>query len=800
MIEVKLKILLLFFVILLIPFFVSSSISCRGTPDGWYCSGVWLYWCESELSHYLTDCSEIECSGTCPNSLVSTNGFCQSYGPGDAECRYQIENVDIEDNEAGCTGCCYYGYNAGVGDCTAADCLTKCCGNDLGENYWMNIFCDDIYSCFNVPADIACCNTRFDAVDQGNCYLACDAPGGDCLEDASLLSKIQLTGYFPSWDRISNGQLWLPSGIPSGIGSIWLSCDVGEPECEDYCGGLWVIDHCVFGGIDIFCVDDLEGDCCTLFETCPSDDWISGSTDCPARCCNQDCITWSVEECGNDEIEGEEECDDGNTVTEECDYGKTSCIVCDEDCAKVAGETDYCGDGNIDVDYEVCESDDDCDVGFSCIGCTDCLLTVLPCNIIDAYWSDTDGGAYSGSNVAVIEGETAYLIVNGEAGCEGRMVTFDYVDNDLSYPLDSPLGLFNDPISGYNLPTSLPFPAGGTQISHGFITIWMADAASDDLDGIPEVEFTAHAPDNDADSENQLLITEDITEPGCVITDYYWTNKSDGTKFGNDNIRVDHGTEVYLVVDGLNCEGESGTLQYWDYDSIVQQQIISDPSDYGLPISFSFGASENRVIETYTTQWYYADGGIHSGPEYVFKVTIDGVQTDDYSNELIVDKLGDCSDVGLCCDVAECNGPKPGYECSSGVCCTSCGSGGCAGELCMGNEQCGETNSSWEIDVGCEHHCDVALAWRCWSDLGDGNAERRIASSCVDDEDGDNIGTYNIVHEEFELSNPTVVTYTWTEEKLPCFLDQDIPFFDSLGIVFVLSILVGFYLYKKKKI
>ncbi|MBU1245832.1 MAG: hypothetical protein ABIJ20_03080 [Nanoarchaeota archaeon] len=84
-------------------------------------------------------------------------------------------------------------------------------------------------------------------------------------------------------------------------------------------------------------------------------------------------------------------------------------------------------------------------------------------------------------------------------------------------------------------------------------------------------------------------------------------------------------------------------------------------------------------------------------------------------------------------------------------------------------------------------------------DNGDGTGTRKIQTNCIDDGDEDNIGTYDIVYETINLTTELVIS-TRTEENLPCFLDQDIPFFDSLGIIFVLSILIGFYLYKKKKI
>ena len=51
-----------------------------------------------------------------------------------------------------------------------------------------------------------------------------------------------------------------------------------------------------------------------------------------------------------------EQCDDGNAETEPCPYGLPNCMVCDENCQNVVGETSYCGDGIVDrANGESCE-------------------------------------------------------------------------------------------------------------------------------------------------------------------------------------------------------------------------------------------------------------------------------------------------------------------------------------------------------------------------------------------------------------------------------------------------------------
>jgi len=59
--------------------------------------------------------------------------------------------------------------------------------------------------------------------------------------------------------------------------------------------------------------------------------------------------------CGDGLVEGEEECDDGNTNLERCAYNQRSCVVCDPSCQERAGEVSYCGDGVLDFG-ELCDA------------------------------------------------------------------------------------------------------------------------------------------------------------------------------------------------------------------------------------------------------------------------------------------------------------------------------------------------------------------------------------------------------------------------------------------------------------
>jgi cysteine-rich repeat protein len=61
-------------------------------------------------------------------------------------------------------------------------------------------------------------------------------------------------------------------------------------------------------------------------------------------------------QCGDGTVAGNEDCDDGNTVTEICTYGQQSCSVCNNQCKNAAGATSWCGNGSIDTDHgEQCD-------------------------------------------------------------------------------------------------------------------------------------------------------------------------------------------------------------------------------------------------------------------------------------------------------------------------------------------------------------------------------------------------------------------------------------------------------------
>ena len=85
---------------------------------------------------------------------------------------------------------------------------------------------------------------------------------------------------------------------------------------------------------------------------------IDGSEECDDGnstnndACKNDC---TLPQCGDDVVSTGETCDDGNAVTETCAYGLESCTVCDASCNTAAGATSFCGDGILDITEELCD-------------------------------------------------------------------------------------------------------------------------------------------------------------------------------------------------------------------------------------------------------------------------------------------------------------------------------------------------------------------------------------------------------------------------------------------------------------
>lgn len=121
-------------------------------------------------------------------------------------------------------------------------------------------------------------------------------------------------------------------------------------------------------------------------ETCEGLGWLDGGT----LGCEDDCQAYDTSaclgtQCGNDTVEGDEECDWLGEPPVECEYGETECDACTWECTIVPGITSYCGDGRRNY-VEDCDGNDH--GRFTCGGAPavcgdDCTWDVAPCDDLD---------------------------------------------------------------------------------------------------------------------------------------------------------------------------------------------------------------------------------------------------------------------------------------------------------------------------------------------------------------------------------------------------------------------------------
>ncbi|MBL92632.1 MAG: hypothetical protein CMH56_12575 [Myxococcales bacterium] len=101
--------------------------------------------------------------------------------------------------------------------------------------------------------------------------------------------------------------------------------------------------------------------------------------------------------CGDGEVTGAEECDDGNTETEICAYGEGACEICDALCALVPGQIQFCGDNAIQEDEEECDNGTDNNSDTLPDACrSNCFLPHCGDSVIDTDETCDDGNAFDG--------------------------------------------------------------------------------------------------------------------------------------------------------------------------------------------------------------------------------------------------------------------------------------------------------------------------------------------------------------------------------------------------------------------
>ena len=222
-------------------------------------------------------------------------------------------------------------------------------------------------------------------------------------------------------------------------------CPTGTPGCpcgvEGSCGHSMT---CQSGLCDVpTCPAGEVGCLCRANDGC----------DTSLYCDNGICRSIPASTCGNGVIEGLEMCDDGNLVTERCEYGVKECSVCDRDCNRVWGESEYCGDGIRQAHHgEACDSP-----GAQCnYGQQTCQVCGGNCSFVTVtgpYCGDgivqtqeaCDGEAWCNNNCT---GQWGTAYENNDDPSEATPLETDAAGSTFSNPVDGPFSHPTDVVEG----------------------------------------------------------------------------------------------------------------------------------------------------------------------------------------------------------------------------------------------------------------------------------------------------------------------------------------------------------------
>lgn len=201
-----------------------------------------------------------------------------------------------------CSEDCGDGLVVGSEICDDGNLVTETCGYGVAAC----LVCDA--SCQEVPGATSLCGDG--TLDVGS---------GESCDDGNVVTEA------------------CPYGRPS--------CVVCDASCQEVPGA---VSACGDGVLD-----PANGEVC-------DDGNLDDEDGCDASCLVEE--GWSCEDeacaavCGDGLVRGEEACDAGGQSPSACVYGETSCLVCDDLCALVPGQTSYCGDAALDaVQGEVCD-------------------------------------------------------------------------------------------------------------------------------------------------------------------------------------------------------------------------------------------------------------------------------------------------------------------------------------------------------------------------------------------------------------------------------------------------------------
>ena len=392
----------------------NSCRDCAGVPNGPALTDN-CGTCDSDTSNdCIQDCAgnfgglayEDDC-GVCDTDADNDNSSCvqdcaEVWGGLASTDQCGVCDTDSGNDNITCVQDC-----SGVWDGDAQEDECGVCNGDSTS-------CED---CFGIPNGMA-------ALD--NCGTCDSNPANDCLDDClgvaggdAVLDNCGTCDNNAANDCVQDcANAWGGVATIDDCGVCDANAANNNSTCTQDCEGVWggsaINDNCDVCDGDstnnnATCVQDCFGiwDGTASLDAC---DVCDGDNSSCADCANVPNGSANLDDCGScvdgttglvacfcgDTVtNGDEACDDGNTITEVCDYGETSCTVCAANCTEVAGATAYCGDGNTNGD-EGCD-DSNTTTEACAYGETSCTVCSATCTEVAGATSYCGDGAINGA-------------------------------------------------------------------------------------------------------------------------------------------------------------------------------------------------------------------------------------------------------------------------------------------------------------------------------------------------------------------------------------------------------------------
>ena len=312
------------------------------------------------------DCSEI-------------TGWC-----GDGKIQVTIEACDNADKNIG--------SREGIGAYCASDCseIVGSCGDGIKQS---NEACDNANPGEGGGQGIGPHYCSFDCTEiTGKCGDGIQQENEECDDGTGENGN----GTYGHCNTTCTGTIYCGDGI---VQPAYEKCDDGNNENGDYC----------------------SADCQTSNGSCGDSilQWFEICDKALDPYCSDDCKQ-IVGECGDNIVNGPEECDEGTNPNTGCAYGTViGCEVCTENCTKAPGKLRYCGDGERQSDYEVCD-DGNTENGDYCSA--DCQRVTGSCG--DGFKQNNEAcdkalDPYCSEDCKSIAGYCGDSIPNGDEECDG---------------------------------------------------------------------------------------------------------------------------------------------------------------------------------------------------------------------------------------------------------------------------------------------------------------------------------------------------------------------------------------------